>query len=226
MKRIRAAIFDMDGLMLDTEPIYRLAWQAAAADFGREIDDRLYLRLIGRSNRDAERVLAGIFGESFPLVEFRLRWVEHWRGRIDSEGIKRKPGLDETLELLETLGVPKAVATSTEAEDAAWTLGLAGLTSRFDAVVSGDRVERGKPAPDIFVAAAAALGVPAGCCIAFEDSDPGAAAAASAGMLTVIVPDMKPPSAAARASAYRVLESLEEAPALLRRLCSRGDLTG
>ncbi len=222
MKRIRAAVFDMDGLMLDTEPIYRLAWQRAAADLGREIDDRLYLRLIGRSNRDAERVLAGIFGESFPLGEFRARWLEHWRGRVDSEGIQRKPGLDETLELLEGLGIPKAVATSTEARDAAWTLERAGLRSRFDAVVSGDRVERGKPEPDIFLAAAAALGVPPGSCIAFEDSDPGAVAAASAGMLTVIVPDMKPPSPTARAGAYRVLGSLGEAPALLRRLCREG----
>jgi len=216
---MQAVVFDMDGLMLDTEPIYRMAWQRAASDFGHEIDDRLYFRLIGRSSRDAERVLYGIFGEDFPMAEFRARWLEHWKGEVDRQGVSRKPGLDETLELLESMGVPKAVATSTEGGDALFTLRRAGLEERFDGIVTGDQVAEGKPAPDIFLAAAASLGAPPERCIAFEDSDAGTVAARAAGMLTVMVPDMKPPSDEARESAFRLLDSLEEAPELIRELC-------
>ena len=90
--------------------------------------------------------------------------------------------------------MPKVIATSTEAGDARFTLERGGLDGKFDAVVTGDRVERGKPAPDIFLAAAAEAGVEAAACVAFEDSDAGVLAASSAGMWTVMVPDMKPPS--------------------------------
>lgn len=218
-RRILAAVFDMDGLMLDTEPVYRMAWKRAASDFGHEIDDRLYFRLIGRSNRDAERVLHVIFGEDFPMAEFRARWLEHWKGEVDRRGVSRKPGLDQTLDLLESMGVPKAVATSTEGGDALFTLRRAGLEDRFDGIVTGDQVAEGKPAPDIFLAAAASLGVSPELCIAFEDSDAGTVAARAAGMLTVMVPDMKPPSAEARESASRLLESLEQAPRLIREFC-------
>jgi HAD superfamily hydrolase (TIGR01509 family) len=215
---IDAVVFDMDGLLLDTEPIYRLAWQRAAADFGRRIDDRVYFELIGRSTRDAEQVLAGIFGATFPLAEFRERWLVHWRDEVRRSGIPRKPGLEETLAATESLGLARAIATSTEAEDARFTLRLGGLDGRFDRIVTGDLVALGKPAPDIYWAAAAALGVPATRCVAFEDSDAGALAATAAGMRTVIVPDMKPPSSEARARAFRVIPSLEQAPALLRGL--------
>ena len=153
------------------------------------------------------------------MAEFRARWVEHWKGEVDRAGVSRKPGLDETLELLESMGVPKAVATSTEGGDALFTLRRAGLEDRFDGIVTGDQVAEGKPAPDIFLAAAESLGVPPERCIAFEDSDAGTVAARAAGMLTVMVPDMKPPSAEARESASRLLESLEQAPGLIREFC-------
>lgn len=218
---LQAAVFDMDGLMLDTEPIYRLAWRRAAGDFGHAIDDRLYFRLIGRSTRDAEAVLAGIFGDGFPREAFRARWLEHWREEVARRGIPHKPGLAATLEAVERLGMPKAVATSTEETDALFTLRLAGLSNRFDHIVTGNRVVRGKPAPDIFLVAADELGVSPARCIAFEDSDAGVVAAAAAGMWTVMVPDMKPPSAEARTRARRVLVSLEEAPGMLDSVISR-----
>ena len=204
--------------MLDTEPIYRLAWMRAASDFGYEIDDGLYQRLIGRSNRDAERIVRDIFGEEFPTAEFRERWLERWHEQVERDGIARKPGLDSTLELLEAHGVPKVVATSTVESEALFTLGLAGLERRFDGIVTGDRVERGKPAPDIFLASAALLEVAPERCLAFEDSDAGVRAASTAGMWTVMVPDMQAPSREALEDADRVLDSLEEAPALLRGL--------
>ncbi len=216
--RLAAVVFDMDGLMLDTERLYRSAWRRAAGDFGLEIDDGLYHRLIGRSTRDAASLLAGVLGPDLPLPAFHARWLECWREEAARVGITPKPGLERVLATVERLGLRKAVATSTERKDALFSLRRAAIAGRFDAIVTGDDVERGKPAPEIFLAAARALGTVPPACLALEDSDAGIGAAAAAGMLAVMVPDMKPPSPAARAAAFRVLDSLEQVPGLLRDL--------
>ena len=131
-------------------------------------------------------------------------------------GIALKPGLVELLEYLALHEIPAAVATSSDREYAGFSLKAAGLDERrFALVVTGDEVENGKPAPDIYLEALRRLGVKPARSLALEDSDAGILAAARAGMISVLVPDLKPPSPAAREAAFRVLTSLHEVVPLL-----------
>jgi HAD superfamily hydrolase (TIGR01509 family) len=203
-------VFDMDGLMLDTEPLYKAAWQRASAELGYKLDDPSYLKLVGRPTEECYQDLRAQFGERFPFDVFRSRWAELWRDAAD-EGIPTKPGLHELLAFIEERGLPAAVATSSDVDYASFSLQQAGLAHRFDVVVTGDQVARGKPAPDIYLEAARRLGVEPQCCIALEDSEAGIVAAAAAGMVALLVPDLTRPSAVAVQAAYRVCDSLRDA---------------
>ena len=115
-----------------------------------------------------------------------------------------------------------AVATSTESDDAAFTLRSAGLDARFRVIVTGDQVAHGKPAPDIYLEAARRLQMAPAQCVALEDSEAGIVAARRAGMVPLLIPDGVPPSPAAANAAFRVLPSLTEAQPLIRSLIERG----
>lgn len=205
---IAALVLDMDGLMMDTERVYRAAWQHAAAEQGCPIDDALYLTFVGRTNPDAEKMLEAMFGSAFSAPLFRRRWMELWRADVASHGIPTKPGLAGLLDLADEHGIVKAVATSSARQETA--LILRGLANRFDAVVTGDDIPRGKPAPDIFLAAAARLCMPPARCLALEDSEAGVLAAAAAGMPVIMVPDLQQPSDEIAGLTLRVCASLDE----------------
>ena len=145
-------------------------------------------------------------------------WAADYDAIVAAEGISLKPGLDDILDLLDERGVAAAVATSTRRERARAKLDRVGLLHRFAALVGGDDVARGKPAPDIFLAAAERLGVAAGDCIVLEDSEPGIIAAAAAGMTPVMVPDLHPPSAELLLLEPLVLASLSAVAAHLRAI--------
>ena len=204
--------------MLDTEPLYKFAWQQTSAALGYELDDRSYLKVVGRSIEDGERELVAQFGMGFPLAAFRAGWADLWRQRVDTGGIPLKPGLLEFLSFLDARAIPVAVATSSDHEYAQFSLGKAGLPGRFRVVVTGDQVANGKPAPDIYLEAARRLDVEPARCVALEDSDAGILAASRAAMLALMIPDLKAPSADAAAAAYRVLRSLDEARLEIARM--------
>jgi beta-phosphoglucomutase-like phosphatase (HAD superfamily) len=210
-----ALVLDMDGTMLDTEPLYKAAWQRAAADLGCALDDAFYLTLVGRSIADGEAELVRRFGPAFPIADFRSRWPAIWRTRVEAGGIPTKPGLLELLAWVEGCRLPVAVATSSDRAYAMFSLTSAGLAGRFETVVTGDEVAHGKPAPDIYFEAARRLGVRPAQAIAVEDSDAGTLSARRAGMSVLLIPDLKAPSAEAAAAASRVLESLFEARAFI-----------
>ena len=211
MPQISAVVFDMDGLMVDTESINRLAWQRSAEDLGYELDDDFYFSLLGRTTVDCESLVLQRLGAEFPMDEFRTRRRRLWKAQVDGAGIAAKPGLLELLSFLDTRRLLLAVATSSHALAAESSLRSAGVRDRFGIVVTGDQVARGKPAPDIYLEAARRLGVEVADCLALEDSDSGVRAACAAGMTTVMVPDLKPPSPESRARAFRVVASLHEA---------------
>ncbi|HET9270943.1 MAG TPA: HAD family phosphatase [Vicinamibacterales bacterium] len=217
-REIRAVVFDMDGLMLDTEPIYKRAWQSAATGLGCDLDDGFYAQFVGRPNDDCERLLIERFGAALPLDRFRARWRELWNADAAANGIQTKPGLLELLVVLDTLSLPFAIATSSEAEETAFCLRAAGLDGRFPVRVTRDQIAHGKPAPDIYLEAARRLQTDPAHCVALEDSEAGIVSARRAGMVPLLIPDGVPPSARASNIAFRILPSLAHVPDVLTEL--------
>ena len=218
VRRPRAVIFDMDGLMLDTERLAPRAWGDAAAAVGVDFDLTLIVPMVGRNFRDCAALIVDRHGPDFPTTELMRAWHVAYDAIVEREGIALKPGLLPLLDWLEAEGIPKAVATSTRRDRAQAKLAQTALLPRFVALVGGDEVANGKPAPDIFLAAADRLGQPVAECVVLEDSEPGVRAALAAGMTPIMVPDMHPPSAALMALEPLVLASLADIPAHLAAL--------
>ena len=210
-----AAIFDMDGLLLDSERAIMDAWQQAAQEHGASLSSDSYLPLKGRRAADVRGLMRGMLPPGFAFDAARARVQELIALRRRKEGFVVKPGARALLTQLQAAEVPCAVASSTRREEVERRLSLAGLAVQFQALVGGDEVEHGKPAPDIFLLAAARLGRAPRQCLVFEDIEHGARAAIAAGMQVVIVPDLKQPSAEARAFSLAVLGSLEEVALVL-----------
>ncbi len=217
VRRPAAVIFDMDGLMLDTEPLAARAWGEAAAALGVDFDMALARAMIGRNFADCATMLRARYAAPYPFDALLGSWHAAYDAIVAREGLTLKPGLHELLEWLEAQSIPRAVATSTRRERARIKLDVTGLLPRFHDLVGGDEVARGKPAPDIYVEAARRIGIEATACVALEDSEPGIRAALAAGMAAIMVPDLHPPSTELEALDVEVLPSLR---AVLRRLAA------
>jgi HAD superfamily hydrolase (TIGR01509 family) len=213
-----AVILDMDGLMLDTEPISLGAWRAAAADLGYDLDPSTYGRMIGLGHAAALDLLRREFGDACPIDDLASAARQGYEAALDAGGIPHKPGLEPFLRFLDDRRLPRAVATSTAAALARHKLRRAGVLGYFEVVVGGDDVSRGKPDPDIFLLAAERLGLRPDDCLVLEDSEPGLRAAVAAGMRVILVPDRTEPAADARAIAYAVTDSLDTARTVIERL--------
>lgn len=217
----RAVIFDMDGLLIDSEPIFKVAARSAAAELDYEFHGDFYDQLIGMAGPAVERALRDYFGAEFPMDAFRRGFEKHWGSHVAEHGIAVKPGVIEILQRLQDRSIPTAVATSTPGERANFSLRQTGLDHYFHFVISGEQVVDGKPAPDIFLLAAERLSVAAKHCIAVEDSEVGVEAAVAAGMYTIMIPDIKPPSSKARTTVQQVVASMSEARDLILDLTIR-----
>ncbi|MEZ4728263.1 MAG: HAD family phosphatase [Caldilineaceae bacterium] len=215
LSQLTAVVFDMDGLMVDTESIYHAAWRNAAATLGYTLSDETLRATTGRPLRDCYQVLQAAVEDAFPMTTFWELWPRLWYEHIYAHGVAQKPGLSELLDLLDAHQIPKAVATSTVYQEALFTLQQADIADRFSLIISGDQIVNGKPAPDIFLRAAEQLGVPPQSCLAFEDSEAGVLAATTAGMVTIMVPEIRDPAPQVIQRAYRVLPSLHEAKQLI-----------
>lgn len=201
----------MDGLLLDTEPLYRMSWQAACAELGYTLDDVYYQRLVGTGMNESERLLEDRFGDAFPLDDFRVRWRRIW-DENDST-IAPKEGAIELLDRLRAEGITVALATSTPRALALRSLGA--LAARFALIVCGDDVARTKPWPDLFLLVSERLGIAPADCLVLEDSANGVRAAHAAGMDVVMVPDLVSPTEEIAALAVRVCGSLLEVAEML-----------
>lgn len=212
--QLQAVIFDLDGLVLDSERCYFRCWRRAAADLGFELNESQYAELAGIPNPRAEKMLASMMGEGFPPDRFSMLWNAYWDELLDLEEIPFKPGVMELLDLLDTLSIPRAIASSSLEKDVLISLGT--RLELFPVIVSLDRVANGKPAPDLFLAAAQRLGVAPQDCLALEDSDAGIYSAVAAGMPVILVPDMQAPSVQASAAVWQVCSSLYEVIPLIQ----------
>lgn len=205
-----AILFDIDGLMLDSERMARVAWTHALADFGYHLTASDYLGMIGRTIDDAQQILDGYFGPNVPFQQIFDRRQVYYEADIETNGLPVKPGLLELLDFLEAHHIPKAVASSTPSWFARRKLEKTGLLPHFSTLVCGDMVPRGKPFPDLFLEAAWRIDVAPRLCVVLEDSDAGIRAACRGGMLPVMIPDLKPPSSELAAIAYCILPSLSD----------------
>jgi HAD superfamily hydrolase (TIGR01509 family) len=211
-------ILDMDGLMFDTERIAWDAWKLAGRQIRCHVGDEVYKQMIGLNVQVCRELLRKRFGPGFPLDALEKTATDIYLNELDVHGVPHKPGLTEFLGFLELRRIPRAVATSTDTELAIHKLRRAGVLSHFDVVVGGDQVCRGKPEPDIYELAASRMGRSPDNCVALEDSEPGVRAAAAAGMKTILIPDLMPPTNAARAAAYTVVSSLSAAIPVIERM--------
>jgi HAD superfamily hydrolase (TIGR01509 family) len=212
-RRPRAVVFDMDGLLLDTEPIAARAWSEAAAQAGVTFDPALALRMVGSNFTDCSAMLRAHAPASYPVDAVLGAWHQAYDTLCARDGVPVKPGVAALLDWLTAIRVKRAVATSTRRARAAEKLADARLLHRFDAVVGGDEVARGKPAPDIYLEAARRIGVAPGECVALEDSDPGVRAALGAGMTVFMVPDLVRPSDELARLVPFIVDSLDHAHA-------------
>lgn len=190
---IKGAIFDMDGLMLDTEKLLVKFWRQAAAEFGYNMSFENVLSIRSLSRKYSIPFLKNIFGENFEFEKIRSRRIALMNDYIDKNGFEIKKGLFELLEFLREHSFKTAVATATDRERAAIYLDKIGALPYFDCMICGDMVKNGKPEPDIYITAARELGLPTEECAALEDSPNGIKSAYAAGCKAVMIPDLSEP---------------------------------
>jgi HAD superfamily hydrolase (TIGR01509 family) len=210
VNKIKAVIFDMDGLMFDTERLACEAWKEAASKFGYIFKDTLFIKTLGYTKEHVRAIISEYFGKEFPIEKIhneRLKIVDR---RLRENGVPLKAGLFELLDFFKTLKLKMAVATSTDSSRATDMLKSAAVYDFFDIVICGDDIISSKPDPEIFLKAAEKLGCAAESCMVLEDSEAGILAASRAGMLPVIIPDMKQPSPEIEQLVYKRMGSLSE----------------
>lgn len=206
---VAAVIFDLDGLLVDSEPVQYAAWDAFVAQQGRELSDDLKRRMYGTRLIDSAGMVARELGLDLTAEE-----VARVRDRIFFEmipgNIPAKPGALDLIAALRNRGVPIAMATSGHAQYVDLATESAGIPRPFDVEVTGDQVERGKPHPETFLTAAHLLGVAPGQTLVLEDSPQGVQAAVAAGAICFAIPDSTLEHLSDLSSAHVVLRGLDE----------------
>lgn len=218
---IRGAVFDMDGLMFDTEAMMNRGWQKAGKKFGIVIPESFILSLMGMIEQNIKNEFLQKFGSGFPYDELRKFQLACVEKEVEEFGVPLKAGLLDLLDFLKENAISAAVATSTERARAEKLLEKAGITHFFDSVICGDMVERGKPDPDIYLKSAGALRLKPEECIGLEDSKNGIIAVQRSGMTAVLIPDLLEPDTVMKQAADVQLQDLSQVIAYIRQRNSR-----
>lgn len=203
---MKAVIFDMDGVIFDSERAVHALWREMAEKYGFCDVDTPYFKSIG-TNKDATRkIFLDFYGEDFPYDEYKKEQSQNYHSRYDGGRLPLKTGVFELLEYLKSIGCFTAVASSTRSEVVKNQIEAAGLAKYFDRIIGGDMVAKSKPEPDIFLKAAEGRAFEK--IYVIEDSYNGIRAAKAAGMYPIMVPDMIPPDDEMREKARVILPDL------------------
>lgn len=210
----QAVIFDLDGLLIDSEQLVFDAMRHVAPRFGRSVDLPLFLTMVGHSRADSDKRLIAQFGADFPLAEFHAATSAHITGAA-AAGAALKAGVREVLDVLDARGLKRALCTSSGPDWVRRHFEVHELTDRFDAVIKRGDYVNAKPHPEPYLTAASALSAAPQDCLALEDSHNGVRAAHAAGMMTIMVPDMLAPNEEMHAKTIHIAQSLHDVAAML-----------
>lgn len=214
---MKSVIFDMDGVLFDTEALCMQAWMEVAAKWGLPDMEKVFPLCIGLNTNDSRQVVFDAYGEDFDYPLFREHAGAWFRDYVGKNGIPVKPGVREILEWLKSAGYAVGLASSTKRESVLRHLKHTGLEDYFSVVVGGDMVEHSKPLPDIYLLACERLGVEPGETYAIEDSPNGIRSAHAAGMCPIMVPDIIAPDEEMGRLSYIILKNLVEVRDFLQR---------
>lgn len=209
---VQGVIFDMDGLMFDTEPVWGACWAPVCAKYGMEdrVTEQMIAGVRGCAGETMHAALRKYLGDDAPVEEIWIDEKDMVHERVATEGVPKKPGLDELLEYLHDCGIPMAVASSSTKSAIQGNLARGGIESYFDVLLSGESLGRGKPDPLIFLETAKMLGTDPARTIVVEDSFNGVDAGFRGNFITIMVPDLAEPTDEVRAQATAVVERLDD----------------
>jgi HAD superfamily hydrolase (TIGR01509 family) len=212
----KAVIFDLDGLLLDSERIALSCFVEALGKFGYTDVESVFLRCIGTNWQGTLDILTAVMGPDFPLERASTAWNALYEQQIYHQPIPLMPGAKALLDALKADSIPLTLATSTDLKKARIKLKNSGLSHYFGQVFGGDMVQKGKPDPALYRLAAENTGLPFKDLLAIEDSENGVRAAHAAGLTVIQVPDLVPPTEAIRRLGHTILPSLVEVGRYLR----------
>lgn len=213
----QAVVFDMDGLLIESERLYRDSFLAASEEGGHGMKVETYQKVCGSPWDVITGTIFADYGADFPIDSFRDAWLRHL-GVMMAEGVALKPGVVDILDLLDRLDIRRAIATSSRHDSVTRHLGPHDLLRRFDTIVARGDYTEPKPAPMPYLTAARRLSLDPGRCLALEDSYSGVRSASSAGMMTIMVPDVAPPTEEMREKCITVASDLHAVAAMLEKL--------
>lgn len=217
---VKGIIFDMDGLMIDTEKLLTRFWCEAAEYYGYHMTKEHVLGIRSLSSKYAIPHLKGIFGEGFNYWDVRKKRIELMNAYIAENGIEKKKGLDVLLEYLKSTGLKIAVATATDFQRTEMYLNSIEVFGYFDKIVCGDMIQNGKPEPDIYITAAKEMVLSCEECIALEDSPNGIKSAYTAGCIPIMIPDLSAPDEETKRLIYTECEDLSQVIGVVQKLIS------
>ncbi len=215
---VKAVIFDMDGLLLDTEKLLIKFWCEAANESGFPMTREIALNIRSMHRSFAVPYLKSVLGEDFDYLKIRSRRMELMNEHIEKNGIELKKGAQKLLTYLKKIGIRTAVATATDYQRAEKYLKETGIFGFFDKIVCATMVEKGKPMPDIYIYAANELGLDPSECAALEDSPNGVKSASSAGCKTIMVPDLTQPDEELLGIIAAKADSLEDVVGIIEKI--------
>lgn len=216
-RKIAGVLFDMDGVVLDTEKLYTRFWREAAHSFGFPMTEEQAMGMRSLNSEAGQAKLESYFGKGVSRAALRDKRVELMNAYVQEYGVEAKPGVFELLEHLKSLGIPTAITTSSPMRRVHRYLDPLGLTPLFDQLCSGHDVPHGKPEPDIYLYGAGSIGVAPEQCLAVEDSYAGILSAHRAGCAAVMVPDLDEPDDNAKKLLFARCDGLIDLIELINR---------